>query len=64
MKISEEDIIFVVAHVDDTLSIGSRRDVDNTKAQLAKKFKTKDMGPGKVFIGLNIKWDSVKREIY
>jgi len=54
----------VVAHVDDTLSIGSRRDVDNTKAQLAKKFKTKDMGPGKVFIGLNIKWDSVKREIY
>jgi len=44
VKISKEGIIFIVVHVDDTLSIGSRRDMDNTKAQLAKKFKTKTWG--------------------
>ena len=46
----EETIIFVIAHVDDTLSVG-----ETTKDHLKKeKVKTKDLGEGSLLIGLNL----------
>ena len=63
-KITKSAITFVIAHVDDTLSIGLEDDILETKAHLKKKFKTKDIGEGKVFIGLNLVRDREKGLIF
>ena len=53
----------VVAHVDDLLIKGIKSIVDDTKAQLAKSFKIKDLGEAKVFISLKITRDRAARTI-
>jgi len=63
-KITRLAIIFVIAHVDDILSIGLQDDVLETKEHLKKKFKTKDMGEGQLFIGLNLIRDKEKGLIF
>ena len=51
----------VIAHVDDILNGGNRRQVE---AHLATKFKIKDLGAANVFVGLRISRDRAQRTIY
>ena len=41
----------MIAHVDDILNGGNRRQVDDTKAHLTMKFKIKDLRVANVFVG-------------
>jgi len=53
-------ITFVIAYVDDTLSVGNKDEVKEIKDHLKRKFKTKDIREGKVFIELNLSRDREK----
>jgi len=57
-------MIFVIAHVDNTLLIGLQDDVLEAKVHLKKKFKTKDIDEEKLFIGLNLIRDREKGLIF
>ena len=52
----------IVLHVDDKLITGNRRDkINETKQQLAKVYKVKDLGETKQFLGIDIKRDRKKK---
>jgi len=50
-----DKIVIVVIYVDDILITGNCKDkINETKRQLAKEFKMKDLGEPKQFLGINI----------
>jgi len=55
---------YVVAHIDDMLTAGSRTEIDAVKKHLATKFKLKDLGAAKVLVGLDIVRDRPNWRIY
>lgn len=63
IRMGDKGFHAVIAHVDDTLLIGSENEVTDTRAHLHSKFKTKDMS-GEMFIGLRLKRDMAEKKIY
>jgi len=59
----DSDFQYVIGHVDDLLTRGTRTKVDETKAALQKRFKLKDLGLANMFVGLHIVHDRVNRTI-
>ena len=64
IKTIDGNLQFIIAHVDDLLNGGRATEVKEVKEHLGKFFKLKDMASVKVFIGMNIARDRIKRIIY
>jgi transposase InsO family protein len=63
----EEDDVFIILllYVDDMLVIGPNKDrVQELKAQLAREFDMKDLGPANKILGMQIHRDRSKRKIW
>jgi hypothetical protein len=57
--------IYIATHVDDFLLIGpSPQEISKLKAQLHEKFHMKDVGPCKLFLGVQITRDRANRTIH
>jgi len=64
IKTIDRNLQFIIAHVDDLLSGGQATEVKEVKEHFGGFFKLKDLGSAKVFIGMNITRDRIKRIIY
>ena len=61
----DDDIIIMLLYVDDMLVIGPNKDrVQELKAQLAREFDIKDLGPTNKILGMQIDRDRSKRKIW
>ena len=61
----DDDIIIMLLYVDDMLVIGPNKDrVQELKAQLAREFDMKDLGPANKILGMQIHRDRSKRKIW
>jgi ATP-binding cassette subfamily B (MDR/TAP) protein 1 len=61
----DNDFIILLLYVDDMLVIGSDKDrVQELKAQLAREFDMKDLGPTNKILGMQIDRDRSKRQIW
>jgi len=61
----EEDFMILLLYVDDMLMIGPNKDrVQKLKAQLAREFNMKDLGPTNKILGIQIHRDRSKRKIW
>jgi ATP-binding cassette subfamily B (MDR/TAP) protein 1 len=61
----DDDIIIMLLYVDDMLVIGPNKDrVQELKAQLAREFDMKDLGPTNKVLGMQIDRDRSNRKIW
>jgi hypothetical protein len=57
-------MLFILLYVDDMLTIGRRSDVDTVKAEIAGKWKSKNLGTATTFVGFQIVQDRLARTIH
>jgi hypothetical protein len=57
-------MLFILLYVDDMLTIGRRGDVDAVKAEIAGKWKSKNLGAATTFVGFQIVRDRPARTIH
>jgi hypothetical protein len=57
-------MVYILLYVDDMLTIGRRGDIDVVKAEIAGKWKSKDLGSVTTFVGFQIRRDRSARTIY
>ncbi|GJY23180.1 retrovirus-related pol polyprotein from transposon TNT 1-94 [Tanacetum coccineum] len=63
-RFGDNNFIILLLYVDDMLVAGPNKDrINKLKAQLAKEFKMKDLGPANKIIGMQIHRDRVSRKI-
>jgi len=55
--------VYILLFVDDMLVIGKRSEVDHVKATIKKKWKCKDLGEAKLFIGFQIQRDRTAKSL-
>jgi hypothetical protein len=56
-------IVYILLYVDDILIVGQYSDIDTVKAEITRKWKSKDLGPATIFIGFQIYCDRSARTI-
>ena len=63
-RFGDEDFIILLLYVDDMLVAGPNKDrVQELKAQLAREFDMKDLGPANKILGMQIHRDRNNRKI-
>jgi hypothetical protein len=55
--------VFILVYVDDMAIIGPRKEVNEAKAEIAKRWKCKDLGPASTFVGYQIERDRSARTL-
>ncbi|GKB97018.1 retrovirus-related pol polyprotein from transposon TNT 1-94 [Tanacetum coccineum] len=64
-RFRNNDFIILLLYVDDVLVAGPNKDrINKLKAQLAREFKMKDIGPTNKILGMEIHRDRVSRKIW
>ena len=64
-KLHGGDYIYLLLYVDDMLIASkSKADIDKLKFQLGKEFETKDLGPAKKILGMEIRRDKSNRKLF
>ena len=64
-KFEDNDFIILLLYVDDMLVAGPNKDrVQELKAQLAREFEMKDLGPANKILGMQIHRDINNRKIW
>jgi hypothetical protein len=58
-----DGMVYILLYVDDMLTIGRRGDIDAIKAEITRKWKSKDLGPATTFVGFQIRRDRSARTI-
>ena len=58
-----DGMVYILLYVDDMLTISRRGDIDAVKAEIAGKWKSKDLGPATTFVGFQIRRDRSARTI-
>ena len=55
--------IFLLLYIDDILFIGNHTDVNTAKKQIISKWRSKDLGPTKLFMGFQIKRNRIIKSL-
>ncbi|GKD95409.1 retrovirus-related pol polyprotein from transposon TNT 1-94 [Tanacetum coccineum] len=64
-RFGNNDFVILLLYVDDMLVAGPNKDrISKLKAQLAREFKMKDLGPANKILGMQIHRDRVSRKIW
>jgi hypothetical protein len=64
-RFGNDDFIILLLYVDDMLVAGPNKDrISKLKAQLAREFEMKDLGPANKILGMQIHRDRVSRKIW
>ncbi|GJY77060.1 retrovirus-related pol polyprotein from transposon TNT 1-94 [Tanacetum coccineum] len=64
-RFGNNDFIILMLYVDDMLVAGPNKDrINKLKAQLAREFEMKDLGPANKILGMQIHRDKVSRKIW
>ncbi|GJY22389.1 retrovirus-related pol polyprotein from transposon TNT 1-94 [Tanacetum coccineum] len=64
-RFGNDDFIILLLYVDDMLVAGPNKDrINKLKAQLAREFEMKDLGPANKILGMQIHRDRVSRKIW
>ncbi|GKA61120.1 retrovirus-related pol polyprotein from transposon TNT 1-94 [Tanacetum coccineum] len=64
-RFGNNDFIILLLYVDDMLVAGPNKDrINKLKAQLAREFEMKDLGPANKILGMQIHQDKVSRKIW
>ncbi|GJS34883.1 retrovirus-related pol polyprotein from transposon TNT 1-94 [Tanacetum coccineum] len=64
-RFGNDDFIILLLYVDDMLVAGPNKDrINKLKAQLAREFEMKDLGPSNKILGMQIHRDRVSRKIW
>ncbi|GJY85742.1 retrovirus-related pol polyprotein from transposon TNT 1-94 [Tanacetum coccineum] len=64
-RFRNDDFIILLLYVDDMLVAGPNKDrINKLKAQLAREFEMKDLGPANKILGMQIHRDRVSRKIW
>ncbi|ESZ89916.1 Gag-Pol polyprotein [Sclerotinia borealis F-4128] len=55
--------VYILLYMDNLLIIGNRTNIDKIKTKISAKWKCKDLGPTRMFLGLQIEYNRPKRTI-